>query len=159
MKTLFFKLIILLVLVTTFAACDQYDQKLKTHVTAVQNIDEPADNYSVTLKVSTNLIFSWEPATAEDGEMVLYEVFFDRMGGDFSNPVSIVVSDQSGSQPRATISHAQLNDIAAQMGIEKGGKGKFIWTVVSSKGINPMKATQSRTLEVSRSEGLSDDSD
>ncbi len=158
MKTLFIKLTIITSLLLAFIGCTKEDELKNTHVTAVKTLYEPADGKSVVLQssASATLYFEWEPAKAEDSGMVLYEVAFDKEGGDFSNPVYRMASDNNGGYNHATISHKQLNKIAGMAGIGSSETGKLIWTVFSSKGINDVKADESRTLEMTRLAGFAD---
>lgn len=157
MKTLFIKLAIFSSLLLVFTSCDDDDlNDLK--ITSVKTLYEPTDGKSVVLQssASASLFFEWEPAKAEDSGMVLYEVAFDKEGGDFSEPIYKMASDNNGGYNYATISHKQLNKIAGMAGIESAQTGKIIWTVYSSKGINDLKAEESRTLEITRLSGFAD---
>lgn len=158
MKTTFIKLTIITSLLLAFVGCSKDDDLKNTHVTAVKTLYEPADGKSVVLQssASATLYFEWEPAKAEDSGMVLYEVAFDKEGGDFSNPVYRMASDNNGGYNHVTISHKQLNKIAAMAGIGSAETGKLIWTVFSSKGINDVQAEESRTLEITRLAGFAD---
>jgi hypothetical protein len=140
-----------------FTSC-QKDELSNTKVTAVKTLYEPTNGKSVVLQssASASLYFEWEPAKAEDSGMVLYEVAFDKEGGDFSNPIYRMASDNNGGYNHATISHKQLNKIAAMAGIQSAATGKLIWTVFSSKGINDVKADESRTIELTRLAGFAE---
>jgi len=87
---------------------------------------------------------------------VLYEVVFDKANGDFSNPLFIAAADNNGGVNHATLTHKQLNRIAAMAGVESSEQGTLKWTVFSSKGINPVKAEQERTLTLTRLAGFAD---
>ncbi|HEY3372994.1 MAG TPA: SusE domain-containing protein [Prolixibacteraceae bacterium] len=158
MKSLLIKLTILASLLIAFVACKKDEVLRDTKVTAVNTLYEPTDGKSVVLQssASASLYFEWEPAKAEDSGMVLYEVAFDKEGGDFSSPIYKMASDNNGGYNHATLTHKQLNKIAAMAGIESAATGKLIWTVYSSKGINELKAAQSRTLEITRLAGFAD---
>jgi hypothetical protein len=157
MKSLLFKLTILVSLLVAFVGCDDEDMK-DTKVTAVKALYEPTNAKSVVLQssASASLYFEWEPAKAEDSGMVLYEVAFDKEGGDFSAPVYRMAADNNGGYNHATLSHKQLNKIAGMAGIESAQTGKLIWTVFSSKGINDVKAEEVRTLEITRLAGFAE---
>ncbi|MDR1864728.1 MAG: SusE domain-containing protein, partial [Bacteroidales bacterium] len=154
MKSLFSKLNIFVLLVVAFGCNDKELSNL--NVTAVKNLYEPLNNKSVVLQssASASLYFEWEPAKAEDMGMVLYEVVFDREGGDFSNPIYRMASDNNGGYNHATITHKQLNNIAAKADIASGATGKVQWTVYSSKGINEKKAEMTWVLEITRLQGF-----
>ena len=141
-----------------FIACSNNGEVRELTVNAVKTLYEPGDGAAITLQASASatVLFSWEPALAENGGMVLYEIAFDKTGGDFSNPVFMTASDNNGGATSATITHKQLNQIAAQIGIGSAETGSFQWTVFSSKGISPVKAEEARTITVTRLEGFAD---
>ncbi|UZR97552.1 SusE domain-containing protein [Chondrinema litorale] len=128
------------------------------NVTAVQNLYAPEDSKYVQLQSSSSasVLFEWELAKAEDGGLVMYEVAFDVEGGDFSNPIYKLASDNNGALNRATITHKTLNQIAALAGIESAATGKIQWTIISSKGINEMPSDLKRVLELTRLAGFAD---
>jgi len=158
MKIIGFKITILISFVFAFIACSNNGEVRELNVSAVKTLYEPADGQAIPLQASASATayFSWEPALAEDGGMVLYEIAFDKADGDFSNPVFITASDNNGSKPYATITHKQLNQIAALIGVGSAETGSFKWTVFSSKGINPVKAEEARTIKVTRLPGFAD---
>jgi hypothetical protein len=145
-------------LIVASAGCSDDGELKNIHVTTVKKLYEPNDGKLVVLQssASATLYFEWEHAKAEDSGMVLYEIVFDREGGDFSDPVYRMASDNNGGYNHVTITHKQLNKIAAMMGIESSATGKFIWTIFSSKGVNEVKAEESRTIEVTRLAGFAD---
>jgi hypothetical protein len=138
-----------------FNSCSD-DESINLNVTPVKQLYEPADGKSVELQSSASaaLYFEWEPAKAEDGGMVLYEIAFDRENGDFSNPVYRMASESNGGKNNQTITHKQLNKIAGMMGIESAETGKLKWTVFTSKGVNDVKGEVTRTLEIKRLQGF-----
>ena len=158
MKTILVKLTIFASILLAFVGCKKDEGLRDTRVSAVTAFYEPADSKSIVLQssASATLYFEWEAAKAEDSGMVLYEIAFDKVGGDFSNPVYKMAADNNGAYNHATISHKQLNKIAGAAGIESSATGKLIWTIISSKGINEMKSAESRTIELTRLAGFAD---
>ena len=158
MEKIVIKLIIVSSFIFTFMACSDDGDVRDLDVTAVRTLYEPDNGKAVALQASASatLYFGWEPARAEDSGMVLYEVAFDKSDGDFSDPLFVTASDNNGGSNHATLTHKQLNKIAAMAGIESAQQGTLKWTVFSSKGINPMKAEQERTLTLTRLSGLAD---
>lgn len=158
MKTILLNLSFLIAVLFAFTGCENDESLKDTRVTAVKTLYEPSNGKTVVLQssASASLYFEWEPAKAEDSGMVLYEVAFDKEGGDFSSPVYRMASDNTGGYNHATISHKQLNKIAGMAGIGSAETGKLIWTVFSSKGINDIKAEESRTLQITRLSGFAD---
>ncbi len=158
MKTLLINLAIVSSLIIAISGCDEDDKLNNTKVTAVKALYEPAADKLVVLQssASATVYFEWEPAKAEDGGMVLYELAFDVEGGDFSSPVYKMASDNNGGYNHATVSHKQLNKIGAMGGIGSAETGKLIWTVFSSKGINDLKGEEIRTLTITRLAGFAE---
>ena len=146
MKIEFLKLVVIASLVFAFVGCKDDSELKNLKVTPVKKLYEPNNGKDIVLNGSASLLFEWEPAKAEDSGMILYEIVFDKVGGDFSNPVFTLLSDKNGLLNSQDISHKQLNKIAAMVGIEPAEKGTFKWTVFASKGINPVKAEEERNL-------------
>lgn len=136
--------------------CKKDDRSINLNLSEVNNVFTPAEGKYIQLKPAANIneTFEWEQAKAEDGALVLYEVAFDQVTGDFSNPFYVALSDNKGVNNKLTISHGDLNKIAALGGADFFQKKKFKWTVLASKGTNVKKATVSRTIELERPGGF-----
>ncbi len=158
MKKILIKLFTVASFIFAFIACSDDGEVRDLGVTAVSSLYEPDNGKTIVLQASASatLYFEWEPARAEDSGMVLYEVAFDEADGDFSEPLFVAAADNNGGSNHATFTHKQLNKIAAMAGIESAQQGMLKWTVLSSKGINPMKAEEERTLSLTRLSGLAD---
>lgn len=152
------RILILTSVVLFFTYCSDNGEVRDTGVTAVKTFYEPSDEKVVRLESSASAIlyFEWEPAKAEDSGGALYELAFDKEDGDFSEPIFVIAADNNGGSSHATISHKQMNRIAALAGIESSEQGVIKWTVLSSKGINPVKAEEQRTLLLTRLAGFED---
>lgn len=138
-----------------FTSCNKDRELDHTHVTPVTNLFFPEDNAFVQL-AQGNITFEWEQARAEDNGLVMYEVLFDRENGDFSAPIYSAPSDGNGIQRRLTLSHGEVNRIAALAGIASQQSGRLKWSVVSSKGINVQPPVISYLLSVERPRGFAD---
>lgn len=136
-----------------FASCKKTDT-VNTQVSAVGTIFAPDDNKMIDLGATTQVIFEWDAAQAADGGLVLYSIAFDKEGGDFSKPIYTLASDGNGLYNKATLTKETLNDIAKLAKVQPLGTAKFIWTVYSSKGINKVKAAQTRTISITRALGV-----
>lgn len=156
MKKTYIKLLMLSSLLCMWMACNSDGEVRDLGVSPVKVLYEPTDGRTLALQSSESakLYFEWEPARAEDSGAVLYEVAFDKADGNFSEPVSIIASDNNGGSNHATITHKQLNQIAALAGIESAAEGTLKWTVYASKGINPVKAEQESTITLTRLAGF-----
>ncbi|RPD45239.1 hypothetical protein DNI29_17765 [Hymenobacter sediminis] len=157
MKQYSHPLLLLLLLVSLLTGCKKDDKELDETITPVANYISPADNAVIKLDPPSNaaVTFEWGQARAADGTVVLYEVLFDKEGGNFSAPVYSVVSGTNGLDTKLVLSHGDLNKIANLAGIPAQAQGKLKWTVNASKGLNVMAAAAARTMTVERPAGFS----
>lgn len=157
MKKVSHPLLLLLMLVGLLAGCKKDDKALDDTITPVSNYISPADNIFLKLDPASNasMTFEWGQARAADGTLVLYEVVFDKDGGDFSKPVYSTVSGTNGLDTKLVLSHGDLNKIANLAGIAAQSQGKLKWMVNASKGLNVMPAAAARTFTVERPAGFS----
>jgi hypothetical protein len=147
---------IALALLLFAAACRKDTRSINLNVSAVAALYTPTDSQYIKLNPAANLsqAFTWEQALADDGSLVLYEVAFDQVGGDFSKPFYTTVSDGKGVQNTLTLLHGDLSKIAALGGSDFFQRKKFIWTVFSSKGTNRVKAKVFRVIDLERPAGF-----
>ncbi|NML64967.1 hypothetical protein HHL22_07085 [Hymenobacter sp. RP-2-7] len=149
--------LLLLLVVGLLAGCKKDDKALDDTITPVTNYISPADNVAIKLDPPSNaaVTFEWSQARAADGTLVLYEVVFDKDGGDFSKPVYTTVSGTNGLDTKLVLSHGDLNKIANLAGIASQSQGKLKWMVNASKGLNVQPASSARTMTVERPAGFS----
>jgi hypothetical protein len=146
--------VVLLLLLT---GCKKDKSLEHTMVSPVKTLFLPANNAFVKLDTKAGSTdFQWEQARAEDNGVVLYEVVFDKVDGDFSKPLFSYASEGNGLYNRLSLRHAELNKIASIAGIDALTAGKIKWTVRSSKGINVQQSEQQNILEVERPAGFSE---
>jgi hypothetical protein len=157
MKKFSHPLLLLLMLVGLLAGCKKDDKALDDTISPVSNYISPADNSFFRLDPPSNaaVTFEWSQARAADGTLVLYEVLFDKDGGDFSKPVYSTVSGTNGLDTKLVLSHGDLNKIANLAGIASQSQGKLKWMVNASKGLNVVPAATARTMTVERPAGFS----
>ena len=145
--------------ITLLAACKSDDMIYKdANVSPVNSLYEPINNKTVKLlsSASASLYFNWEAVRVEDSGAALYEVVFDKEGGDFSKPIYRLASDNNGYSNGATVTHKVLNKIASLAGIEPGATGNLIWTVAASRGINSALSSEKRSLSITSLNGFVD---
>ena len=144
------KAIAILLAFVALAGCKKY--VFDPSFTVPTELDAPE---VVILDVSSSerVVFFWSGGQATDGGIILYEVLFDREGGDFSSPLASFQSDR-GSQARLTLTHAQLNVIAREGGLGINETGNFIWTVIASRGGESRPCGIVRTITLTRGEGI-----
>ena len=157
MKKLSHPLLLFVALLGLLAGCKKDDKALDDTITPVSNYISPSDNSFYRLDPPSNaaVTFEWSQARAADGTLVLYEVVFDKDGGDFSKPVYTTVSGTNGLDTKLVLSHGDLNKIANLAGIASQSQGKLKWMVNASKGLNVLPAATARTMTVERPAGFS----
>jgi len=138
-------------------ACSK-DDTINTNISEVKDLYYPETNKYIKLQPSTNAVvnFEWSQAKAEDGSLVMYEVAFDTVGGDFSHPIYSLASNGNGVQNTLALSHKTLNAIANRAGIQPATAGSLQWTVIASKGLNARRADSARVIVVERPAGFTE---
>jgi hypothetical protein len=138
------------------SACTEEMKWKDSGVTAPDILTAPKEGESVVLEASATAatVFQWGSSHAEDGGAPMYDVVFDKVGGDFSNPLFKVASDLNGSLNSATISHKILNQIAGLAGAASGESVDLQWTVFAYRGLSKAQATESRKLTLTRFYGF-----
>jgi hypothetical protein len=123
-----------------------------TDFTEPAELSSPA---SVTLDMTSSavVVLEWNGGGAADGSIVQYEVLFAAGNGSFDAPVEVIQSDL-GALPKLTLTHAQLNTIARRAGILTESTGNIKWTVRSSKGGIVKTMDLSKSISITRGEGI-----
>ena len=143
-------ILMITLLAAVFGCAEKFE--LSTDFTMPGELESPT---SVTLDVtsSNTVVLSWKGGSASDGGIILYNVLFDKEGGDFSDPIVSMPSDL-GAGSQLTLTHAQLNTIARNAGVKPNETGKFIWTITGAKGGVTKKFDGFNTITVTRGEGI-----
>jgi len=153
MKPIFKLGSMVLIAIVALASCKKDEHKLNTNVNAVTTLAAPADQADFSLNPGGgNVAFQWQATSTPDP--VLYEVAFDKSGGDFSHPVYKILSDGGGVQTQATISQDTLNKIASLAGIASSSTGSIKWTVIVSLAANSQVSPQKRSITITRPAGF-----
>lgn len=143
--------------IVAFTSCKKDTKgQLNSSVTPVSTLTAPLNNATLNLNPGgVSITFTWSTAPVPDGsDLVLYEVAFDKSGGDFSKPVYKILSDGSGVQAQATIPQDTLNKIASMAGIASSSTGNLKWAVIASKATNAKVGTTINTLQITRPAGF-----
>ena len=158
MRTLLIKITFVIVSLLAFSACNDKMGETDSRLAPVNELIEPLNERDIVLNpsASADLYFEWEYADLSVGGTSIYYVAFDKVDGDFSNPVYTVKADNNGIYNHATIPHSQINKIAGMMEIQPMEKGSFKWTVFSSKGTHTVKSPQEHAIAITRLAGLED---
>lgn len=155
MKTSILKYLPILIWVL-ISSCSKDRFQLDTAIVELGSLTGPASGTSINIDVENgaNTRLTWSPARSADGGLILYKVLFDKAGGDFSNPIYSMESDNRGGLNTLSISPVYLNIIAASAGIEQLGTGKVIWTVQASSAFQSERFSAQSELTLTRPEGL-----
>lgn len=152
MKKIICKAFALIAAVTIVSSCTEDMEWKDSKVSAPTDLFAPANNQSIILQSSAtaSVVFEWGSAHSEDGAAPNYEVVFDKVGGDFSNPLYKVTADVGGTVSKATILHKTLNTIAGMAGVESGQAGAVQWTVIAYRGLSSAQAATANTVNLTR---------
>lgn len=145
-------------LIIGFIGCSDTMGEPDHSLTEVKALIEPMNDKSLVLlpAASASVYFEWEHAKI-DGGPAIYQIAFDRMEGDFSNPLYLAYAGNNGYNNNITLSHKQLNKIMGMAGVGPSGTGSLKWSVFSSKGTNSLKATQEHSLTITRLAGFAEE--
>lgn len=144
------KLILVFITAVLLVGCNNL-YEFSTEFSAPTTLSSP-DSVVLDVASANNVQFSWSGGGAEHG-IVIYEVLFDEVGGDFSSPVFRSFSDL-GVGTNFTITQASLNSVARKAGIAPESTGSMLWTVSASKGGVIKKSGISKQITVTRPGGI-----
>lgn len=152
-------LIHILSLSLLLGACDKdyWPHSIETSITKVTTA-APANNLSLALDPLSNAVvrFEWSAAKTGNHTPVYYKILFDKEGGNFSQPIYSFTSASQGTKTNLTITHRDLNKVASKAGIKALEKGKVIWTVVASNGVNSDTSADKKVMELERPIGFAE---
>ncbi|WP_421876579.1 SusE domain-containing protein [Marinoscillum sp.] len=148
--------VLAMALALLFFSCSQEEFELQSDIAQVGSLEGPVNDTNIQIDPENgeSVTFSWTPAQAADGGLVLYTVLFDVEGGSFEEPIYSIPSDNKGGGTTLTLSQVFLNIIAAKADIEQLTTGKVKWTVKASSGYQSKVFDQSLGLSLTRPEGL-----
>lgn len=113
----------------------------------------PSAEIALDVTSSKTVTLAWNGGAAADGGIILYNVLFDKEGGNFSEPIETFASDL-GASSELTLTHAQLNTLARKAGVKAGNIGSIIWTVTGSKGGVTKTMEDFAVIRFQRGEGI-----
>ncbi|MBL4676586.1 MAG: SusE domain-containing protein [Mucilaginibacter sp.] len=157
MKNIFYCLVAGLAALLFVTGCKKQDNSLdKATVTPVSTLFAPEEAKAIKIPsgASGSVTFEWEQSRASDNGLVLYEVAFDKEGGDFSKPLYSAPADGNGLYNKLTVSYSDLNKVASLAGAKPEEIAKLIWTVRSSRGVNLAAVSTKRAISVQRPVGF-----
>jgi hypothetical protein len=156
MKKVVSILLTLVLFVSSTSCSDDDKDSLQPEIVGTGNLVTPSNNAAIAIDAQSGpaISFSWSPAQSKDGGLVQYKVLFDKVGGDFSDPIYEAVSNATGTAASLTLTQAYLNVIAESAGIAPLDTGSVIWTVQASSSYLTKRFADSFTMSLTRPEGL-----
>ncbi|MFC5684035.1 SusE domain-containing protein [Flavobacterium sp. MAHUQ-51] len=138
--------------------CGNDEYALKVGFEAPKELITPINNefIVVNLESNTNTLFQWAKSSSQYGGVVLYEVVFDKVNGDFSNPIATMMSSGGGGNNYLSLTPKQLVNLAKTAGIGIDSEGQIKWKVYASQGGERKVTTQENILRIKRPSGISD---
>lgn len=118
-------------------------------LTKPSRIYMPRQGYNANTVYGLNVVFEWESSKAGT---VVYQILFDLPEGDFSNPIFIQSSDNTGFKPFATIDAKTMDVIATIAGAAPGETVQVKWTVKTFQGLNSILGVKEgdRVINITR---------
>ena len=158
MKKIFLRMTFIAFVIFLFVGCNDTMGEPDNSLTDVKTLIEPMDQNEIVLlpTASASVYFEWEHADM-DGGPALYQIAFDKVDGDFSNPLFVAYSGNNGFNNNITLSHKQLNKIVGMTGVGPSAKGTIKWTVFSSKGLRSIKSAKENRLTITRLAGFAEE--
>jgi len=144
-----------LLAIAAFTSCKKNNLALNSSVAPVSSLTAPTDQTAISLQpTGANIVFQWSASSTQSTSLVLYEVAFDKAGGDFSHPIYKILADGAGAQTQATISQDTLNKVASNAGIASSSTGTLKWAVIASVAANGKMCSATHTLLITRPAGF-----
>lgn len=153
----YFRIGVIAVMAALLAACNKDDTKPPTPPVTVnvKALSSPADAATIELEAIENVVFEWEEATAVSRtDEITYELLFDYVDSDFSNPLYTIPSDENGTLTKATVSKNVLIDIAREWGAEAGETATLTWSVRTTQGSKALISDQTRSITLVRPQAV-----
>lgn len=95
----------------------------------------PADDSLVELDFDNPdapIVIEWDSTFSGFGSDITYEWLADAEGGDFSNPLLSIMSDNMGTYAQITFTNQDLEDVLTAQGVDVAGYLTLDWKVVAS---------------------------
>jgi hypothetical protein len=99
---------------------------------------------------STLINIRWRKSNSPTAAPVIYTWLADAPGGNFSNPVLSIPSNNSGVDTALTFTFGAIDNLLASRGLAVGDTLKFIWTVRATDGTHIRLANTANFLQIRR---------
>ena len=135
---------------------DKYE--LEVGFDAPESLVSPANNQLVAIDLENGspTQFEWAKSNSYFGGVVLYEVYFDKENGDFTNPIFKIVSNGGGGDNFLSLTPKQLIVLAKLANIGIDSEGVIKWKVMASQGGERKETQEIRTLRLKRPAGIAE---
>lgn len=118
------------------AACSDDDTTPSGNITPADQLYLPRNNATIMLETGNTTHFEWAVSKASKNGYITYELLFDNVDGDFSQPLYVLTSDNNGYEPSAKVASSTLNTVATLAGADLGETATVKWTVRAWCGLN-----------------------
>ena len=118
------------------AACSDDDTTPSGNITPADQLYLPRNNATIMLETGNTTHFEWAVSKASKNGYITYELLFDKVDGDFSQPLYVLTSDNNGYEPSAKVASSTLNTVATLAGADLGETATVKWTVRAWCGLN-----------------------
>lgn len=118
----------------------------------------PEDGFELELMSGdpeTEVVISWEEPVSAGA--VTYTWHADNVGGDFSEPLLSIPSDDVGTETTLTLNFQTIDVALEGLGIEEGETAELIWTVTAEADGSVRFATDPFDLSITRNLGVSNE--
>ena len=105
----------------------------------------PASNAYITLQEGNSRLFDWSNMRGND---ITYDLLFDTVGGDFSNPIGRIPSSNNGVNSLLSLSHSELyyDVILPNFQAAEGDTIELIWTAQATDSTYTENALKDRKI-------------
>jgi arabinan endo-1,5-alpha-L-arabinosidase len=108
----------------------------------VKQLKTPINTERIELRSIDSLMFEWERAEPVTNAGTSYELLFDSLSGDFTNPLKVLLSNNGGADTYAVLLKSELNTIARLAGAKQGDEFELKWAVRTKAEGNSMLSTE-----------------
>jgi hypothetical protein len=109
---------------------------------------DPPTGFAATISGfgSNQVDITWENA----GKGVTYAWWLDVAGGNFTNPIIVVPSNNSGADTVLTVDFATIDAVLAGAGVNVGATANLQWAVSAFAGSDTLISTNVNTIDLTR---------
>ena len=156
MKNKYSRFLCLIAIMLLIGCTDKYE--LEVGFDAPESLVSPANNQLVAIDLENGspTQFEWAKSNSYFGGVVLYEVYFDKENGDFTNPIFKIVSNGGGGDNFLSLTPKQLIVLAKLANIGIDSEGVIKWKVMASQGGERKETQEIRALRLKRPAGIAE---